>query len=1282
MDNQDLLLNLDDDIDVDLLADEIDDILNENEPDLAPPDHSFRSAQQFQLDSLKSFQEDQTIREMLSKLDNSPNKPTKVDPLDLIHQKEIEQSTQTDKSLKTSLKDKRQYQDSKLPVIQFEELKLISLKIAPPSNFSGSSPSSLAVSKNVILIGIRSGEVLVFNHSGNELKRFRAKKNFGQVTCMDITDDEIVAATGYHFGQVALWEIRTGKCIRACNTLHSTPVLGMKFWDGTFCNLITGELFGKVMMIEYGKTLLSTKISSYELFYDNIGSILSIERLVPDPNWPHPTDTSNLVALAGTSKIVIYNFADKHEIVCFIDKPENTPEGFYPCISWNRAYCPDDSEPIDHILAVAWGESITLYRFKFALNEGVQPAGYLTTDNEIKSIFWLNFEILCVLGKSREIRILTSKEMNKVPKKSPNDFKKAILDETYANRDIASQCYLKKDGREYFTFYNTFKCIDRSVMVLGNKDFQKGRLLNWKECIEELSKKNEWLEVLALGVDLYQGKGKKLYGLPRNKMELKGILEENVKKYVKVSLVAWVHKISNAIEFCIGIEALDLLFNELFDTFIDLGGPENMKIFMNTLEPFVLNKEIKSIPTGILGKMIGYYLNSKLPTVLERIILNLDPACIDPTHVLAACEEHNLLTAYIFISTNSQNTNFVQPLEKMYNLALNSKGIQEKFMIYKLLWYYKLCIKGQTFPSGSIPASNYSYVVSRTSIWVLEKAHFEFLLSQDPVTFLNTLFLLFSTPAALQVLCDSTPTYMDVINTLTFQRELSSYLFYLISQFILKTANIPLVVLDKSIYMRVIRYTLEGHKFNTASPIYASNIDQYICAFLYRNDVNPALEELSVEEKGSLLMQSLKKCGGLDASEISQLYSPAELSPYTEVQVYLLELKKEYATCVKYFIKCQSEIVRKKVFDWLDGVLEKISEADREKLKSEVMNCLADFVDIDSDATAQIVNDWYEGEHLEIVRKLDNAPKLQMKYLGELAKDALDEDLVFKYVVLLCENSKDQVLPFLSGREDYNIEDCLTQCLKHKVIEASAFLHEKLGNIQEALNLLLNRADENKSILSSKLKNREIIPKDLLDLIQSDIKKCIELCLRNLDRLDSTECEEHWFQVLKSILSFYKDFEEIFSFNPSLEPTVHNLIKEILEHMMSCVDFNKVIFFITKNFGNIPFKHFKDNIYQVLTKHSYQKNIVRQAISLLGSDVKGMTTSFYNLRIKGLGRQEVCSGCNVRIVSERVFHEKFIIFVCGHGFHARCNREHSCTVCFEVNKKKGELVFVGNRKRK
>ena len=328
------LSNIDDDIDIDMLDNEVDDILNEEEDEhediellQEDPLKDFPSPQRgsyrFTSESIKIEQE--RVEQFLQS-----EKPAKIleksDPLDLVHKKELLEAIRTDKSLKTSLKDKRQYQTSKLPIIQFEELKLISLKIAPPSNISAPVPSALAVSESFILIGSRNGQILIFNHFGSEVRIIKGKKNFGQVTCLDITEDESVAIAGYHFGQVSLWLLKTGKCIRACNSLHMAPVLSVKFWSGTMEFAISGDLFGRVMFIEYGKSFMSTTINSSELFYDSVGPVLAIERLVPDPQWPHPTDSVKIVAIAGTRKILILTLENEVEEIYCIERPRDIKE--------------------------------------------------------------------------------------------------------------------------------------------------------------------------------------------------------------------------------------------------------------------------------------------------------------------------------------------------------------------------------------------------------------------------------------------------------------------------------------------------------------------------------------------------------------------------------------------------------------------------------------------------------------------------------------------------------------------------------------------------------------------------------------------------------------------------------------------------------------------------------------------------------------------------------------------------------------------------------------------
>lgn len=73
--------------------------------------------------------------------------------------------------------------------------------------------------------------------------------------------------------------------------------------------------------------------------------------------------------------------------------------------------------------------------------------------------------------------------------------------------------------------------------------------------------------------------------------------------------------------------------------------------------------------------------------------------------------------------------------------------------------------------------------------------------------------------------------------------------------------------------------------------------------------------ELSVEEKGQLILKMLKNCDCLTDEEVNELFKICSKSPYTEVLVYLLELKRDYAGCVESFIKAENLQIKKKVFD-------------------------------------------------------------------------------------------------------------------------------------------------------------------------------------------------------------------------------------------------------------------------------------------------------------------------------------------------------------------------------
>ena len=141
-----------------------------------------------------------------------------------------------------------------------------------------------------------------------------------------------------------------------------------------------------------------------------------------------------------------------------------------------------------------------------------------------------------------------------------------------------------------------------------------------------------------------------------------------------------------------------------------------------------------------------------------------------------------------------------------------------------------------------------------------------------------------------------------------------------------------------------------------------------------------------------------------------------------------------------------------------------------------------------------------------------------------------------------------------------------------------------------------------------------------------------------------------------------------------------------LEHMIDNVDFKKIISFIIKRYGDIPFKYFKDNFIGVLSRYSYQKTILKKAIDLLCSDIKYMTQQLLVLKSKGASfRGFNCGSCNLPIASDDLVRnkgEKFLLFICRHAYHCKCLKKRICEVCQREEMKKGNFYLPSIDKNK
>ena len=57
---------------------------------------------------------------------------------------------------------------------------------------------------------------------------------------------------------------------------------------------------------------------------------------------------------------------------------------------------------------------------------------------------------------------------------------------------------------------------------------------------------------------------------------------------------------------------------------------------------------------------------------------------------------------------------------------------------------------------------------------------------------------------------------------------------------------------------------------------------------------------------------------------------------------------------------------------------------------------------------------------------------------------------------LLCRYERNSVLKFLETFDSYRVEHCLSLCQEHGIIDAAAFLLERVGDVGSALSLTLS----------------------------------------------------------------------------------------------------------------------------------------------------------------------------------------------------------------------------------
>ncbi|KAK2188200.1 hypothetical protein NP493_140g01015 [Ridgeia piscesae] len=425
------------------------------------------------------------------------------------------------------------------------------------------------------------------------------------------------------------------------------------------------------------------------------------------------------------------------------------------------------------------------------------------------------------------------------------------------------------------------------------------------------------------------------------------------------------------------------------------------------------------------------------------------------------------------------------------------------------------------------------------------------------------------------------------------------------------------------------------------------------------------------EERQQALIE-LIKAGGLKHFSEDKLIELVEKAKFFKICERLYWKRRQYEKIMSCYLR---DTVREGiVFHFVEHVLlgEKLSEIEKEKVRNEVITNIHTLVTISSSKTAQLLLSCFCDCLRVIVKKLEPEPELLYKLLRAIFECREDEggatehtdivaDVHELYVELMCKVDADKVAGYIIRTEGYRIEETLEICRRYDVSEATAFLLEKLGAIQEAFDVLLEKLKTSIGEFCEKCSptHKKAVDYEggvaVWQTIEGVISTMIHLCQRNSPKMEEANSEALWFPLLDTVLASQRKVDQ------SHAEAFKTLTTQVLNGMMGYVALPAVLQRIMQDPGYCSgrFGEIRELVLGMFDTYNYEKTLLHTCCNLLNHDVHRQLVSLtQTARHAIVPRRDTCQLCRKPLhvgLSDNV-----ICFRCGHMYHEACLESPGC----------------------
>ncbi|RDA88858.1 hypothetical protein CP532_5395 [Ophiocordyceps camponoti-leonardi (nom. inval.)] len=274
-------------------------------------------------------------------------------------------------------------------------------------------------------------------------------------------------------------------------------------------------------------------------------------------------------------------------------------------------------------------------------------------------------------------------------------------------------------------FYMSFKTYKGRIFLLGFGEVSIGALANWADRLIAMMEHGDYVGAIRLATSYYTGDADKLtIGLPEDMKLRHAMVQDKIMEIMEASLkYAFGQRLKNRedvdddqlrrlVEACFAacqaIDATDYLFEDVYERYEAAAASA---VFLETLEPFVLDGSIPSVPPVVVKDMVTYYVSRGWESRLEELICHMQTANFDLDQITLLCRENSLYDALIYV-WNQALGDYISPMMDLLSLLVplttNGQhdaggGSEEEYYsvnALKIFPYLSYVLTSRAYPSG------------------------------------------------------------------------------------------------------------------------------------------------------------------------------------------------------------------------------------------------------------------------------------------------------------------------------------------------------------------------------------------------------------------------------------------------------------------------------------------------------------------------------------------------------------------------------------------------------